>query len=220
MYDWVRDHRVHHKFSETDADPHNVKRGFFFSHVGWLMMRKHPEVYEKGKSVDMTDIEKDPLLAFHRKYFIPLKILIAFVLPTIIPPLVWGASWKMSFIVICVVKYVILLNCTWSVNSAAHIWGNRPFDKTIKPAENIWVAICSLGEGWHNYHHVFPWDYKAAEIGAYSTNLTTLIIETAARLGQAYDLKHPSEDLVLETAKKRGDGTWLSHEEHEEVKCE
>lgn len=65
ILEWVRDHRVHHKFSESDADPHNANRGFLFSHVGWLCMRKHPEVYRKGKSVDLSDISSDPLLAFH-----------------------------------------------------------------------------------------------------------------------------------------------------------
>lgn len=58
---------MHHKFSETDADPHNANRGFFFSHVGWLMQRKHPEVYRKGKTIDMSDIDNDPLVQFHTK---------------------------------------------------------------------------------------------------------------------------------------------------------
>lgn len=67
MYDWVRDHRVHHKYSETDADPHNAKRGFFFSHVGWLMMKKHPEVLKKGKLIDCNDLFEDPVVVFHQK---------------------------------------------------------------------------------------------------------------------------------------------------------
>lgn len=67
LYDWVRDHRVHHKFSETDADPHNANRGFFFAHVGWLMMNKHPEVLRKGKTMDMSDILSDPVIQFHQK---------------------------------------------------------------------------------------------------------------------------------------------------------
>lgn len=68
LYDWVRDHRVHHKFSETDADPHNSNRGFFFAHVGWLMMHKHPEVIKKGNMLDMKDILDDPVVQFHQKY--------------------------------------------------------------------------------------------------------------------------------------------------------
>lgn len=67
IYEWVRDHRVHHKFSETDADPHNSNRGFFFAHVGWLMMHKHPEVVRKGKMLDMSDILEDPVVRFHQK---------------------------------------------------------------------------------------------------------------------------------------------------------
>ena len=59
----MRDHRIHHKFSETDADPHNSRRGFFYSHVGWLMMKKHPESLKKGKQVDMSDILADPVVA-------------------------------------------------------------------------------------------------------------------------------------------------------------
>lgn len=59
--------RVHHKFTETDADPHNARRGFFFSHIGWLMVRKHKEVFEKGASVDMSDLEKDPIVMFQKK---------------------------------------------------------------------------------------------------------------------------------------------------------
>lgn len=67
IYEWVRDHRVHHKFTDTDADPHNAKRGFFFSHIGWLMMKKHTDVREKGKTVDMTDLESDPIVMFQKR---------------------------------------------------------------------------------------------------------------------------------------------------------
>lgn len=67
VIEWSRDHRVHHKYSETDADPHNAKRGFFFSHVGWLLVRKHPEVKEKGKKVNVDDLLADPVLRIQRK---------------------------------------------------------------------------------------------------------------------------------------------------------
>ena len=59
--------RVHHKYTETDADPHNARRGFFFSHMGWLMVRKHKEVFEKGGLVDMSDLEKDPIVMFQKR---------------------------------------------------------------------------------------------------------------------------------------------------------
>lgn len=68
LTDWVRDHRVHHKYSETDADPHNSNRGFFFAHVGWLLQKKHPEVIKKGRTVDMSDVIEDPVVQFHNKW--------------------------------------------------------------------------------------------------------------------------------------------------------
>ena len=67
IYEWVRDHRTHHKFTDTDADPHNSRRGFFFCHIGWLMVRKHPDVKIKGKSIDMSDLEKDPIVVWQRR---------------------------------------------------------------------------------------------------------------------------------------------------------
>ena len=67
IFEWVRDHRVHHKNSETDADPHNAKRGFFFSHVGWLMVKKHPDVIKKGKQLDLSDLYEDKIVMFQRR---------------------------------------------------------------------------------------------------------------------------------------------------------
>lgn len=67
IYVWARDHRVHHKFTDTNADPYSSRRGFFFSHMGWLMCRKHPDVVEKGKLIDLSDLEADPVIRFQRK---------------------------------------------------------------------------------------------------------------------------------------------------------
>ncbi|CAH1119222.1 unnamed protein product [Phaedon cochleariae] len=208
LKDWVRDHRVHHKFSETDADPHNAKRGFFFSHVGWLMMKKHPEVIRKGRLIDISDLTEDPLVAFHQKYFIWFKILICFVIPTLIPPYLYGETWFNSIKGVCFVRYIISLNSTWAVNSAAHLWGNKPYDKRINPSENLAVSFFAMGEGYHNYHHTFPWDYRTAELGK-MLNLTTLWLNIFEKIGWAYDLKTPSEDLVRKVAENHGDGTHL-----------
>lgn len=68
--------------------------------------------------------------------------------------------------------------------------------RSITPTDNAGVSAFTLGEGWHNYHHVFPWDYKAAEFGNYSLNFTTAFIDFCAYIGLAYDLKTPSADMV------------------------
>ena len=81
------------------------------------------------------------------------------------------------------------------------------FRRDIHPSENVTVALWSMGEGWHNYHHTFPVDYKAAELGNYSFNITTALIDMFSYIGWAYDLKQPSKSLVVQAARKSGDGS-------------
>lgn len=82
------------------------------------------------------------------------------------------------------------------------------FFRTINPTENKFVAWVALGEGWHNYHHIFPWDYKAAELGDYRLNPSTAFLDFMAWIGQAYDLKTVSKDMISRRVKRTGDGTW------------
>ncbi|XP_028044346.1 acyl-CoA Delta(11) desaturase-like isoform X3 [Bombyx mandarina] len=145
IYDWVRDHRLHHKFADTDADPHNVNRGFFFSHIGWLMMKKNESVLTKGKLIDMSDIESDSHLMFEHK--------------------------------------------------------------NIEASENILVSVLTHGEGYHNFHHVFPFDFRAAETMDFF-NISTKIIRTFEKIGWTYDLKQASPEMI-EAARRKlgGDGS-------------
>ncbi|KAI9579170.1 acyl-CoA Delta(11) desaturase-like [Glossina fuscipes] len=206
-FHWVRDHRVHHKFSETDADPHNATRGFFFSHVGWLLCKKHPDVVAKGKSLDLSDLYADPIIMFQRKHYYVLMPLACFILPTVIPMYMWNESFINSWLVPTLFRWCFLLNATWCVNSAAHKFGGRPYDKNINPSENVGVTVFTFGEGWHNYHHVFPWDYKTGEWGNYSLNLTTAFIDFFAKIGLAYDLKSVTPNIIEKRVKRTGDGT-------------
>lgn len=94
------------------------------------------------------------------------------------------------------------------MNSAAHLWGHRPYDKNIGPRENNSVVYLAFGEGYHNYHHVFPWDYSASEYGfGYNFNLTTFLIDLFERCGLAYDLKKPSRKTIDAKKLRSGDGT-------------
>lgn len=150
VIEWVRDHRVHHKFSDTNADPHNATRGFFFSHMGWLMSKKHPDVFKYGKKIDMTDLTSDPVLRFQHKYkendkisfefditkkvislvprhYIILVALCSFVLPTYLCTLFGESAWVAFHLQM--LRYVITLHITWSINSVSHLWGNKPFEK-------------------------------------------------------------------------------------------
>lgn len=206
-YHWARDHRVHHKYSETDADPHNATRGFFFSHIGWLLCKKHPQVKAKGKGMDLSDLRADSVLMFQKKYYMILMPILCFLIPTLIPMYAWDEKFINSWFVVAMFRWCFTLNVTWLVNSAAHKFGGKPYDRFINPAENKSVAFFAFGEGWHNYHHVFPWDYKTAELGDYSLNLTTAFIDFFAKIGWAYDLKQVSHDIIEKRVKRTGDGT-------------
>ncbi|CAH1119190.1 unnamed protein product [Phaedon cochleariae] len=206
MYIWVRDHRQHHKYSDTDGDPHNASRGFFFSHMGWLMSKKHPMVIKKGKCIDMSDLEADSIVMFQKKYYKLLYMVFAIAIPVAVPIYFWNETFVNSFIVAYILRYTLLLNITWLVNSAAHLYGTKPFDKFILPVESKFVAFVSIGEGWHNYHHTFPWDYRAAEFGS-RYGVTTMVIDACFYLGLAYDLRTTPYEMIEKRTQRTGDGS-------------
>lgn len=204
VIEWSRDHRVHHKYQETDADPHNARRGFFFSHMGWLLCKKHDDVKNKGKGIDMSDLYAEPLLRLQHKYFYILMPVGCFILPTLWPMLLWGETLSNAYF-LNIARYVLTLHATWLVNSAAHMWGSKPYDQYINPTENLFVSIFAIGEGWHNYHHTFPWDYKTAEYGR--LNVTKVVINLFSKIGWAYDLKTVSKEMIEKRVKRTGDGS-------------
>lgn len=208
VYVWARDHRVHHKYQETDADPYNAGKGFWFSHMGWLLQTKHPAVIDKGRCIDMSDLKQDKLVMFQKKYYWPIVYVICLIMPTVVPVYCWNESWMTAWHVAVCLRYVVSYHMTWLVNSVAHMYGNRPYDMTFFARENPSVSIVTLGEGWHNYHHTFPWDYKTAELGSYGFNLTTGFIDFFAKIGWAYDLKTVPPALVRKRALRTGDGTY------------
>ena len=194
IYIWSRDHRTHHKCSEKMGDPHNAKRGLFFSHMGWLMVRKHPEVIRAGKTVNMSDLEDDKLVMLQHKYYMSSFLFCGFILPTVLPYFLWGECLYTAYFM-AVFRYVTVLHITWLVNSAAHFFGNKPYDKTIGPTENMLVSILAMGEGFHNYHHTFPYDYSTSEWG-YTLNTTTKLIDLMSYIGQAYNLRTASTETI------------------------
>ncbi|XP_065341236.1 acyl-CoA Delta-9 desaturase-like [Cloeon dipterum] len=204
---WVRDHRVHHKYSETEADPHDTRRGLFFAHLGWFMCEKSPQVSEKGRQLDLSDVLNDPVAAFHDKHFELLRLIFCYILPSDIPVYFWAEDAWVAFLANCV-RYVWVLNITWSINSFAHRMGPKPYDRELMPSENQYVSLVALGEGWHNYHHVFPYDYRSSEMNHF-LNPTKKFIELMAKIGLAYDLRTPSDELVRKRVLRTGDG---SHE--------
>nr|CAH7767489.1 unnamed protein product [Callosobruchus chinensis] len=128
VYYWVRDHRQHHKYSDTDADPHNSSRGFFFSHVGWLMSKKHPAVIEYGKTIQISDLEADGAVMFQKKYYLPLYIVLNSMIVAV-PMWLWNETAINSLFASYFFRYILFFNITCCVNSWAHFFGSKPYDK-------------------------------------------------------------------------------------------
>ena len=201
---WSRDHRLHHKYVETDADPHNANRGFFFAHIGWLLMYKHPQVIIKGRNIDMSDLKQDPVVMFQERHYLKLCLLFSLFTPVFVPWYFWGESALVSFFFLFAFRYVTSLHCTWFVNSVAHLWGHRPYDKNSNPTDSQFVCYAALGEGYHNYHHAFPFDYSTGEYGP-KLNITTIFIDIFAALGLAYDRRQVSQEAILKMRQRKGD---------------
>ncbi|RWS23786.1 stearoyl-CoA desaturase 5-like protein, partial [Leptotrombidium deliense] len=117
--------------------------------------------------------------------------MLCFILPTAIPYYYWNETVWNAFFVCALFRLCFSLNVAFCVNSVTHIWGNKPYDQNILSTENVGVSFLAVGEGYHNYHHTFPWDYSTSEFG-WKVNPTTLFIDTCAWLGLVYDRKSAS----------------------------
>jgi len=185
---WVRDHRCHHKYSDTEKDPHNSNYGFFYSHIGWLLIKKPKEVIEAGKTIDISDILNNPVIQIQNKLSPYWNLIWCFIIPTLYGKTLLP-TYLDSFLIFGMLRWILLLHATWCINSLAHLYGNRPY-KDIPPAQSFISTILSCGEGWHNFHHVYPYDYAAAEYGfLYQWNPTKLFIDFFYLIGQVYDRK-------------------------------
>lgn len=146
VYTWVRDHRIHHKYMDTNADPHNSRRGFFFSHIGWLLVKSHPDVKKFGLTIDRSDIKADPYVMFQDRNH-NLFVVLAIIVSTLIPWFLLGESLKVSFFYAFLFRYVFSLHSTWLINSAAHFYGDKPYDVNLSATENNLVKLFAAGEG-------------------------------------------------------------------------
>ncbi|KAG6442015.1 hypothetical protein O3G_MSEX002157 [Manduca sexta] len=201
---FVRNHRVHHKCSDSDGDPHDARRGLFFSHMGWLMVKKNEETLRQGKTIDMKDLDNDPLIMFHERHMLLVNGTLCFVLPTLANIWFFGESWRCAVAWQCFIRYLTTMHAAFSVNSLAHKYGHKPYNRNIRPVENLFVVFATLGEGFHNYHHAFPFDFKGTD-RLLTFNIATLTIKLCEKIGWAYDLKEASPEMVASMSQRMGD---------------
>jgi len=197
VYSWATNHRVHHKYSDTDADPHNSQRGFFFSHIGWLLLKKHPDRIQAESQIDSSDLWADPLIRIQHKCD-PWFAVPAILSPCLVAYYCWGESISNSILVVGCLRYSVVLHVTFLVNSAAHVWGDHPYDAKSVTGDNPMISFLAGGEGWHNWHHKYPFDYAASEFGISSQyNPSKLVIDTCAFMGLVWNRKRATASWRL-----------------------
>lgn len=202
IFHWARDHRTHHKHCDTDADPHDISRGFFFAHMGWLLLKKAPAVKEAGKAIDVSDILKCPLVRIQKACDPWWNMAFCFGLPALYAHYFYGDAFFTGFCVIGCLRWIIALHATWCVNSVAHTFGDRPYTEDMYPTQSWFTTLVAVGEGYHNYHHTYPYDYSASETGFLGCfNPTTLWIDFLKLIGQAYGLKKADHGVTVKCGR-------------------
>jgi len=153
---WCSGHRRHHLYVDDDArDPYSAGRGFWFSHIGW-MLRDYPSGTEDLTNI--PDLRRDPLLAFQHRHYAVLAVTTNFGLPLLAGWLV-GDVWG-TFLVAGVLRLFLSHHFTFFINSLAHMWGSRPYSDSNTARDNALLAVVTYGEGYHNFHHSFASDYR------------------------------------------------------------
>lgn len=189
---WAREHRLHHRYTDTEHDPYNSKRGLFYSHIGWLLESKF---LKKLHLIDISDLKNDPVIKFqHRNYF-PLVIYLKVILPAVIGYVYSDGDWLGGFLWIGCVSKILNWHSTWLINSIAHYSGIKEFQNDITAAGGHLLAVMTLGEGYHNFHHAFPKDYRNG-YAWYMWDPTKWIITFLYSLGLATDLTSTSAEDI------------------------
>lgn len=189
---WSSDHRYHHRFVDKEGDPYNIKRGFFYAHMGWIFY-SDPE----GRSFDNSkDLNEDPLVMWQDKYYFLLAVLFGFALPTLIgyffgrpfAGFVWGGVARVLFV----------HHGTFFINSLAHInlGGTRPYSLKNTARDSWWLAFFTNGEGFHNFHHAFANDYRNG-IKWFHWDPSKWFIYTTSKLGLCSNLKRTPDAQIL-----------------------
>lgn len=187
---WCRDHRAHHRYTDTDRDPYNANRGFWYSHIGWMLLKQDPA---KIGRVSIEDLNADPWVRWQHKYYGYLSMLVSVVFPTVVCSM-WGDFWG-GFYYASQLRQCLVHHNTFMVNSLAHFWGLAPFADEHTPRDSILTAVLTFGEGYHNFHHEFPHDYRNA-IKFYQYDPTKWVIKGLSLIGQTYDLKIFHDDII------------------------
>lgn len=179
---WSADHRRHHRRTDEECDPYNARRGFWWSHVGWIFFEDETPI----EMATVSDLQRDRLVRLQHRHLIPLTALVGCAIPALLG-LLWGDPWG-AMLCAGFLRLVLQWHATFSINSLAHMLGTQPYS-TACTARDSWItAMVTLGEGYHNYHHRFPGDYRNG-VRWYHFDPTKWFLYVAAKLRLVRDLR-------------------------------
>jgi len=187
---WSRGHRAHHRYTDTKLDPYSAHEGFWWAHVGWMLVKPRGKI----GVADISDLTRNPVVRWQHNNYLALLFLNALVIPTVVAGLGWGDWWGGLFYA-GAARLVFVHHSTFCVNSLAHWLGETPFDNKHTPKDHFITALVTVGEGYHNFHHQFPMDFRNA-IKWYQYDPTKWFIFTMNKLGLASHLqKFPDNEI-------------------------
>jgi len=154
---WSSDHRIHHRHVDVnDADPYSAKRGFWFSHMGWMLREYQAHRYDDYSNC--KDLQKDKVVMWQHNYYVTIMLAANFGITGFLG---WLNGDILGMILVAgVARLVAVHHVTFFINSLAHIWGARPYTDSNSARDNGIIAFFTFGEGYHNYHHIFEYDYR------------------------------------------------------------
>lgn len=200
---WASDHRRHHRFVDRrDRDHYSANRGTWFSHMGW-MLRDYPSDPKDFSNVQ--DLLADPVVRWQHKHYLATALAMNLGAPLLIGLIrgdIIGALLLVGFF-----RLVVCHHTTFFINSLAHIWGTQPYSRNNTARDNPLIAVLTFGEGYHNFHHAFPKDYRNA-IRWWQWDPTKWLIAALRLLGLARDLKTADPDRIqaLQARVKAAEG--------------
>eukprot|EP01130_Rhizamoeba_saxonica_P000754 TRINITY_DN10679_c0_g1_i1.p1 TRINITY_DN10679_c0_g1~~TRINITY_DN10679_c0_g1_i1.p1 ORF type:complete len:417 (-),score=80.37 TRINITY_DN10679_c0_g1_i1:51-1301(-) len=189
---WSRGHRVHHRFTDTYKDPYNAQEGFLYSHFGWMLLTPDKTLVKKS-DYDISDLNEDYWVMFQNKHYGICALVMGFIFPTVVAGL-WG-DFRGGYFFAAILRLVFVHHATFCVNSLAHWVGDQPFADRESPKDHFITAILTLGEGYHNFHHEFPTDYRNA-IKWWQYDPTKWLIIALSKVGLTYDLIDHSDNQI------------------------
>lgn len=189
VLEWCTDHRKHHLYVDTPKDPYNIHQGFWYAHIGWLIFLDT----SKRDFKNVQDLIEDPFVRFQHRFFVPLAIVMGFLLPAFIASF-WGDFWG-GFIIAGALRIVLNQHLTFCINSVCHTFGKRNYSQ--QTARDNWItALFTYGEGFHNFHHQFMFDYRNG-IRFYHFDPAKWLIAALSFLGLATELKQASNKHII-----------------------